>query len=675
VLLQASNTTTLTTTTTSDELIDWLWEPLLELQQQQQHYFQLRQPQQQSPPQQQSHPQQQNVLIVVDDLHLLERPSDDHDNHHLPWELRTVQIALTQWLERILRPTTPTSSSQPYSQSLFPTHHHHVVLGVTRNPHQLAASFTQNTAMLDWHLEVPAPRRGQRREILQALLRQLPLQLPEQQQQEQREQEQPPEQPPEHHHHQQRQQQQQQAARWAEWLADHTAGCVAADLVRLCETAQLQAQARQRSILDQKNSQINNDSHDNDNDKNNNTDNGDHHNNEASSAAGIVVTWKNLVEATQALVPSQWEALDVIPPPRSSLLLSAMTTQDDDNTLDKGFGNEDAFVVDHKPPPPYAAWYRQHQRSWEAFAGYTTMKRRLYRTVVLPWRKWLQEQNDKDDSTLEDVIVSATTTTTTQVTAPFPPPRGVIFHGPSGCGKTLAASYLGASLNLPMIRCRAADVLDKWLGGSEAALRLFFQKARNAAPCILFLDDLDAIATNRQTAADVGDAAGSVMSRLLSTLLNEMDGVSSSVDAGVLVVACTNRMDRLDAALLRPGRLEEHVEISLPTVEDATRILQYYFSRRKNESTSDCSTTVDEVDPMSHRELFVSPDVRLEELANDIVSKHHATGATMEGIAREAVLRCIRGQAMDLHDAGNAEHLPQVSHENVQDALEALFLV
>jgi SpoVK/Ycf46/Vps4 family AAA+-type ATPase len=110
------------------------------------------------------------------------------------------------------------------------------------------------------------------------------------------------------------------------------------------------------------------------------------------------------------------------------------------------------------------------------------------------------------------------------------------------------------SLQLPMIQVRAADILDKWLGGSEALLRSLFSRARAASPCILFLDEIDAIANNREE-----DDTNDFTSRILSTLLNEMDGVSSAIQKSrVLVVACTNRLGSLDSALLRPGRLQEH---------------------------------------------------------------------------------------------------------------------
>jgi transitional endoplasmic reticulum ATPase len=194
------------------------------------------------------------------------------------------------------------------------------------------------------------------------------------------------------------------------------------------------------------------------------------------------------------------------------------------------------------------------------------------------------------------------------------PPPGVLFHGPSGCGKTFAAKCLAASLELPVIQVRAADVLDKWLGGSESILRSLFARARAAAPCILFLDEIDSIASNRSE----GDS-NDFTSRVLSTFLNEMDGVSSAVTKSrVLVVACTNRLESLDAALLRPGRLEEHLHLELPSTEDLEEILKLLLARIPLDDT-----------------------VKLQVLAQELYEKA-ATGADVEGLCREVCLTVLR---------------------------------
>lgn len=140
----------------------------------------------------------------------------------------------------------------------------------------------------------------------------------------------------------------------------------------------------------------------------------------------------------------------------------------------------------------------------------------------------------------------------------------------------------------------------RYLGETEAKLRALFSRARAAAPCILFLDELDAITAKRGDGGDGGGdgsgGAGSVHARVLSTLLNEMDGVASTsassgggtavagaaagaAGGGVLVLAATNRRDALDAALLRPGRLHESVELGVPAREDREGVLRVHAGR------------------------------------------------------------------------------------------------
>ena len=105
-----------------------------------------------------------------------------------------------------------------------------------------------------------------------------------------------------------------------------------------------------------------------------------------------------------------------------------------------------------------------------------------------------------------------------------------------------------------LAQVRASEVFNQWLGGSEATLRSIFSRARAASPCILFFDELDSLATNRE--GGDSDATSGVQSRILTTLLNEMDGITNAGGKqGILVVAATNRLDAIDAALLRPGRL------------------------------------------------------------------------------------------------------------------------
>ena len=173
---------------------------------------------------------------------------------------------------------------------------------------------------------------------------------------------------------------------------------------------------------------------------------------------------------------------------------------------------------------------------------------------------------------------------------------------------------------------RASDVLDRWLGGSEAAIRSLFERARSAAPCVLFFDEIDALATNRSEEDDGGDDSN-VHSRVLSTLLNEMDGISSSSSAargGVLVLAATNRLDSIDSALLRPGRLEEHVHLRRPDAGDIESVLTLYLSGRRNGAEEE-----DEYEDLRRR---------LAERMREV----GMTGADVEGMCGEAFLGALR---------------------------------
>ena len=278
-----------------------------------------------------------------------------------------------------------------------------------------------------------------------------------------------------------------------------------------------------------------------------------------SSDRDPIVEFDDFLRALRETTPSQLESLDVIQP---------------------------RFHAEVKT----AHWRQNFDLAWTNFAGYSKMKKLVYRSIVLPWRIHVSGGN----------------------CVGIAPPRGVLFHGPSGCGKTHAVENLANALSLPIIKVRTVDVLDKWVGGSERAIRDLFARARASSPVILFFDEIDAIATNRQTDGD----STNVISRILSTLLNEMDGISSDSTNNVLVVACTNRLEAIDAALLRPGRLEEHILLDLPTLEDIKKLLQQKFS---NVKVSGC-----DINQMAKR-------------MNDAA----LSCALINGIAREAILRLI----------------------------------
>ena len=137
------------------------------------------------------------------------------------------------------------------------------------------------------------------------------------------------------------------------------------------------------------------------------------------------------------------------------------------------------------------------------------------------------------------------------------PPQGVLLYGPPGTGKTMLAKAVANATDANFISVKGPEVLDKYVGESEAAVRKIFEKARQNAPAVVFFDEVDAIAPKR--GHDHGTQA---VERVVSQLLTELDGVEPLED--VVVLGATNRPDIIDPALLRPGRFERLVEVPLP---------------------------------------------------------------------------------------------------------------
>jgi len=144
------------------------------------------------------------------------------------------------------------------------------------------------------------------------------------------------------------------------------------------------------------------------------------------------------------------------------------------------------------------------------------------------------------------------------------PSKGVLFYGPPGCGKTLLAKAIANECQANFISVKGPELLTMWFGESEANVRELFDKARSSAPCVMFFDELDSIATQR--GSSVGDAGGAG-DRVLNQLLTEMDGMNAKKT--VFIIGATNRPDIIDGALLRPGRLDQLIYIPLP--DDASR--------------------------------------------------------------------------------------------------------
>ncbi len=185
---------------------------------------------------------------------------------------------------------------------------------------------------------------------------------------------------------------------------------------------------------------------------------------------------------------------------------------------------------------------------WEDVGGLEEVKRELREAVEWPL---------KHDDLLRQAGVR--------------PVKGILLHGLPGTGKTLLAKAIASQSGVNFISIKGPALLSKYVGESERGVREVFKKARQAAPCILFFDEIDALAPVR--AADASDSG--VSQRVISQLLTEMDGVEDL--KGVLVIAATNRKDMLDPALLRPGRFDLLLDVPPPDVEGRTQTFRIHL--------------------------------------------------------------------------------------------------
>jgi len=149
------------------------------------------------------------------------------------------------------------------------------------------------------------------------------------------------------------------------------------------------------------------------------------------------------------------------------------------------------------------------------------------------------------------------------------PSKGVLFYGPPGCGKTLLAKAIANECQANFISIKGPELLTMWFGESEANVREIFDKARAAAPCILFFDELDSIARARGSSS--GDGGGAA-DRVINQILTEMDGVGQK--KSVFIIGATNRPDIIDPAIMRPGRLDQLIYIPLPDHKSRYSVLK-----------------------------------------------------------------------------------------------------
>lgn len=214
------------------------------------------------------------------------------------------------------------------------------------------------------------------------------------------------------------------------------------------------------------------------------------------------------------------------------------------------------------------------------------------------------------------------------------PPRGVLLYGPPGVGKTFVVRALASSGRLSVHAVKGAELMDKWVGSSEKAVRELFRRARDSAPSLIFLDEIDALAPRRGQSFDSG-----VTDRVVAALLTEMDGIEPLRD--VVVLGATNRPELIDPALLRPGRLERLVFVQPPDAAARREILR-----------------------TAGKSVPLSAEVDLDELAADLDGY---SAADCVALLREAALTAMR-RSIDAADV-TAEDLA-TARENVRPSLD-----
>ncbi len=220
------------------------------------------------------------------------------------------------------------------------------------------------------------------------------------------------------------------------------------------------------------------------------------------------------------------------------------------------------------------------------------------------------------------------------------PPKGILLSGPPGCGKTLLAKAIATESQVNFILVNGPALLSKFVGESERALRDVFRKARQAAPCIICFDEIDALAPRRSAISSESHVA----ERVLSQFLTELDGCEEL--KGVVVLGATNRRDMLDAALLRPGRFDEITEIPLPDQEGRTAIFEVHLRNKP-----------------------LGPGICVGDLA---ARTEGASGADIASVCNKAALRAVRRAVEASRNQPPAEVKVTVEASDLAAALEEI---
>ncbi|QDS73043.1 hypothetical protein FKW77_009367 [Venturia effusa] len=204
---------------------------------------------------------------------------------------------------------------------------------------------------------------------------------------------------------------------------------------------------------------------------------------------------------------------------------------------------------------------------------------------------------------------------------------GILFYGPPGTGKTLLAKAIATEFSLNFFSVKGPELLNMYIGESEANVRRVFQRARDARPCVVFFDELDSVAPKRGNQGD----SGGVMDRIVSQLLAELDGMSDGEGGGVFVIGATNRPDLLDQALLRPGRFDKMLYLGISDTHDKQLTILEALTRK----------------------FALHPELSLRRVSQSLPLTY--TGADLYALCSDAMLKAITRQAR-LVDAKVAAH-------------------
>jgi len=212
--------------------------------------------------------------------------------------------------------------------------------------------------------------------------------------------------------------------------------------------------------------------------------------------------------------------------------------------------------------------------TWDDVGGLESLKEELYEAVEWPL---------KHREAFEHTDVAA--------------PKGILLYGPPGTGKTLIAKAVAHTTESNFISIKGPELLSKWVGESEKGIREIFRKARQASPCIIFLDELDSLAPSRSS----GSSDSNVTERVVSQLLTEIDGLEELQD--VLIIGATNRVDLIDSALLRPGRFDRIIEVPLPDTKGRENIFKIHTKKKPLAEGVDFAKLVELTDGFSGAEI------------------------------------------------------------------------